>query len=54
MAKKTESDPEQYKRFLQKVKDMEDAGELSPTEAEKEMERVLGNIARSDNDEKSS
>lgn len=31
MAKKPESDPEQYKRFLAKVKELEDAGELNPT-----------------------
>jgi len=45
MAKKSESDPEQYKRFLQKVKEMEDAGELSPTEGDERFEKAMHNVA---------
>ena len=48
MAKKLESDPEQYRRFLQKVKEMEDAGELSPIGAEDKFEQTMKNIARSE------
>ncbi|WP_424975563.1 hypothetical protein [Dinoroseobacter sp. S124A] len=40
MAKKPESDPEQYKRFLAKVKELEDAGELNPI-ADEAMERTV-------------
>ncbi len=41
MAKKPESDPEQYRRFLEKVKELEDAGRLSPTEAEVVLDKVV-------------
>lgn len=44
MAKKPESDPEQYQKFLQKVKELEDAGELSPTEAEEQFEKALQDL----------
>jgi len=46
MAKKPESDPEQYKRFLEKVKELEDAGELSST-ADEAMEDVLSGAKNS-------
>lgn len=46
MAKKHESDPEQYKRFLQKVKDMEEAGELDQSEADETFNRAVTKIAR--------
>ncbi|MFZ7092913.1 hypothetical protein [Primorskyibacter sp. 2E233] len=41
MAKKPESDQKQYKRFLEKVKELEDAGELNPTEADESFERAM-------------
>lgn len=47
MAKKPESDPEQYKRFLAKVKELEDAGELNPTEADNMVESVIRNAKTS-------
>lgn len=47
MAKKKESDEEQYQRFLEKVQEMVDAGELSPTEAEERFERAMDKLARS-------
>lgn len=37
-------DPEQSKRFLDLAKELEDAGELDPTEAEKAFERALEKI----------
>ena len=43
MEKKPESDKTQYVRFLAKVKELEDAGELSPT-ADDAMNRVVGNV----------
>lgn len=53
MAKKQdkESPQEQAKRFAKQVQDMIDAGELSPTEAEKRFERAMDSIARSTNSE---
>lgn len=46
MAKKqkTESDDQQYERFLEKVQELVDAGELSPTEAEERFERAMDRI----------
>lgn len=42
MVKKPESDPKQYQRFLDKVKELEDAGELNPTDlTDEKVERVL-------------
>lgn len=41
---KKESDQEQYQRFLEKVQELEDAGELSPTEADERFERALGRV----------
>lgn len=51
--KKNEESPEdQFKRFQKAVKDMEDAGELSPTEAnemfERAIEKILPSQAKSD------
>ena len=46
MAKKKENDQQQYQRFLEKVQDMVDAGELSPTEADEKFERAMDNVAR--------
>ena len=47
MAKKpkSESDQEQYQRFLEKVQELVDAGELSPTEADERFERAMNRIA---------
>ena len=43
---------EQYRRFLEKVQEMVDAGELSPTEAEERFDSALKAIlSRSDTDE---
>lgn len=46
MAKKQkqESDQAQYERFLEKVQELVDAGELSPTEAEERFEAVVQKI----------
>lgn len=44
MAKKPESDLEQYKRFLKKVTVLEDAGELNSTEADERFERAVKNV----------
>jgi hypothetical protein len=44
MANKPEGDPEQYKRFLEKVKELEDAGELSHTEADEAFERAIKRV----------
>lgn len=44
MAKKPENDPEQYKRFLAKVKELEDAGELNPIEANEKFDRSIKRI----------
>ncbi len=38
---------EQSKKFLKTVQELIDAGELSPTEAEKQFERTVGAVARS-------
>ncbi len=44
--KKNEESPEdQFKRFQKAVKDMVDAGELNSREAERQMEKVMGNIS---------
>jgi len=43
--KKKESQKEQSERFLQKVRELEDAGELSPTEAEERFERAMRKIS---------
>lgn len=47
MAKKQkpESDDQQYQRFLEKVQEMVDAGELSSIEAEERFERAMKKIA---------
>ena len=44
--KAKESQKEQSKRFLEKVQELVDDGELSPTEAEKRFERAMDKIAR--------
>jgi hypothetical protein len=46
MAKKPkqESDQEQYQRFLEKVQELVDAGELSPTEAEERFDSAVERI----------
>ncbi len=44
---KTGREQEQYSRFLQKVMEMEDAGELSIPEAEDRFERAMGRIVPS-------
>lgn len=49
MAKKPESDPKQYQRFLDKVKELEDAGELNPTEAEERFEQAMSKLSRPQN-----
>ena len=41
---KSESDQEQYKRFLEKVQELVDAGELSPTEAEEKFDRAIKRV----------
>jgi guanylate kinase len=43
--KKKESQKDQSKRFLEKVQELEDAGELNPTEAEEKFERAMEKIA---------
>ena len=40
----TESQAEQSKRFLEKVQELVDAGELSPTEADERFERAMAKI----------
>ncbi len=47
MAKKPkpESEDQQYRRFLEKVQELEDAGELSPTEADERFERAMKRVA---------
>ena len=45
--KKRESDDHQHQRFLEKVQELVDAGELSPTEADEKFERAMDRIARS-------
>lgn len=32
---------DQYQRFLKKVRELEDAGELSPTEADEKFDRII-------------
>lgn len=49
MARKPEKDIEQYKRFLEKVKELQDAGDLNPTEADERFERATGKILRPPN-----
>ena len=41
-----ESQKEQSKRFLEKVQELEDAGELNPIEAEEKFEQVMRKITR--------
>lgn len=50
MAKKQkpESDDPQYQRFLKKVQELVDAGELNPTEAEERFERAMERISKTD------
>lgn len=49
MAKKPkQTDQEQYQRFLEKVQELVDTGELSPTKADEKFERVIDKIASSD------
>ena len=43
---KPESKNQQYQRFLEKVQEMEGAGELSPAEADEGFERAMDRIAR--------
>lgn len=52
MAKKqkSESDQEQYQRFLEKVQELVDAGELSPTEAEERFDLAMERIASTSSD----
>jgi len=38
-------DPEQSRRFLDLARELEDAGELIPTDGEKAFERAMGRIA---------
>lgn len=45
--KSDKENDEQYQRFLEKVQELVDAGELSPTEAEERFERVMQKIGRS-------
>ena len=56
MAKKPESekDAEQYQRFLEKVQELVDAGELNPTEAEERFERAMNMISKTIDSESSS
>jgi hypothetical protein len=42
--KKQESPQEQSERFRRAVRDMIDAGELNPTEADEAFERLMGNV----------
>jgi hypothetical protein len=51
MAKKQkpECDNQQYQRFLEKVQELVDAGELSPTEADERFERAMEKLARQSN-----
>lgn len=42
--KNAESPEEQFKRFQRAIKDMEDAGELNPTEADERFERAVEKI----------
>ena len=42
--KKQESQKKQSERFLRKVRELEDAGELIPTEAEERFERAVARI----------
>ncbi len=42
--KAKESQREQSKRFLEKVQELVDAGELSPTEAEERFERAMDKL----------
>jgi|AntRauTorcE11898_2_1112593.scaffolds.fasta_scaffold145034_2 polyhydroxyalkanoate synthesis regulator phasin len=51
---KQESQKEQSARFEKAVQDMIDAGELSPTEADEAMERVMKKVAHVDASSKSS
>ena len=46
MAKKAkqESQADQSERFLKKVQDMVDAGELSPIEADERFEKAMGRV----------
>ena len=46
MAKKAkqESQAEQSERFLKKVQELVDAGELTPTEADEAFERAMGRV----------
>jgi hypothetical protein len=39
---------EQSERFKKAVRDLEDAGELNPTEADERFERAMRRVARSD------
>jgi guanylate kinase len=42
--KKKESQKDQSKRFLEKVQELEDAGELNPTEADEKFEKAMKKI----------
>lgn len=37
---------DQYRRFLEKVQELVDAGELSPTEAEERFERAIKAVTK--------
>lgn len=52
MGKKPEKEkPEdQFRRFQEKVQELIDAGELSPTEAEERFERAMSEVVRSKRD----
>ncbi len=43
--KKSESQKEQSKRFLEKAQELTDAGDLSPTEAEEKFKRAMDKVA---------
>lgn len=45
--KKSESQKEQSKRFLEKAQELADDGGLNPTEVEEKFEKVMVKIARS-------
>lgn len=54
MAKKPEKpdDKKQSQRFLDKVQELVDAGELNPTEADEKFERAMSKIIPHQSDQK--
>ena len=47
--KKQESQEDQSERFKKAVRDLIDAGELNPTEADEKFDRLMGNVRRAPN-----